>query len=135
MRSSSQEVTGRRRQVSQHSHDIRVQRKINASHAFVPAMRETRAHANLEENKCDGARARRTCAEREARLLAHVAEAHRDGVAAGRLQAAQQELHRVVAARQLVVSLLFADHVAHVDGVRLPGGGGGGGETDAMRFG
>jgi len=60
-----------------------------------------------------------TCAEREAGLLAHVAQADRHTVAAPWFQALQKVLHRVVAAAQLVVQLPLTDHVTHVDHVGL----------------
>lgn len=60
-----------------------------------------------------------TCAQGEASLLAHVAQADGDAVAPAWFQAPQQVLHRVVLGGHLVVPLHLADRVAHVDGVGL----------------
>lgn len=60
-----------------------------------------------------------TCAESEAGLFAHVAQADGDAVSSARLQAFQQVLHRVVLGRQLVVPLQLTDRVPHVDRIRL----------------
>lgn len=63
-----------------------------------------------------------TCAEREAGLLAHVPQAHRDAVSSSRLQTFQLILHRVVLGGQFVIPLLLTDHIAHVDRIRLQNG-------------
>lgn len=60
-----------------------------------------------------------TCAESEAGLFAHVAQADGDAVSSAGLQAFQQVLHRVVLGGELVVPLRFTDRVPHVDRVRL----------------
>lgn len=60
-----------------------------------------------------------TCAESEAGLFAHVAQADGDAVSSAGLQAFQLVLHRVVLGRQLVVPLQLADRVPHVDRIGL----------------
>lgn len=60
-----------------------------------------------------------TCAESEAGLFAHVAQADGDAVSSTGLQAFQQVLHCVVLGCQLVVPLQLTDSVPHVDRIRL----------------
>lgn len=60
-----------------------------------------------------------TCADSEAGLLAHVAQADRDAVSTARLQPFQQVLHCVVLCGQLVVPFHLTDHVPHVDCICL----------------
>lgn len=61
----------------------------------------------------------RTCAQSEAGLLAHVAEADRDAVPSSGLQPFQLVLHRVVLGGQLVVQLHLADPVPHMNRISL----------------
>lgn len=60
-----------------------------------------------------------TCADSEAGLLAHVAQADRDAVSTARLQPFKQVLHCVVRGGQLVVPFHLTDHVPHVDCICL----------------
>lgn len=60
-----------------------------------------------------------TCAEREAGLFGHVAQADRDAVSTSRLQTFQRILHSVVLSTQLVVTVHLTDHIPHMDHIYL----------------
>ena len=60
-----------------------------------------------------------TCAQREAGLLAHIAQADGDAVSSSGLQAFQQVLHSVVLSGQLVVTLHLPDPIPHMDHICL----------------